>query len=71
MRPIERELEGSKDAEAEAVRGYCLAVRSAITDEGLAPLSASGIKLHERIEKIEGSIERVVVVGAKRGFQQS
>jgi hypothetical protein len=51
------------------VRGYCLAVRSAITDVGRAPLSASGIKLHDRIEAIEGSIERVV--GAKRGFQES
>jgi hypothetical protein len=70
VRPIERELEGREDPEAEAVRGYCLAVRSAITDDGLAPLSASGIKLHERIEAIESSIERVVV-GAKRGFQGS
>jgi hypothetical protein len=70
VRPIERELEGREDPEAEAVRGYCLAVRSAITDDGLAPLSASGIKLHERIEAIESSIERVVV-GAKRGLQGS
>ena len=68
VRPIERELEGREDPEAEALRGYCLAVRSAITDDGRAPLSASGIKLHERIEAIEGSIERV---GAKRGFPQS
>ena len=68
VRPIERELEGREDEEAEAVRGYCLAVRSAITDDGRPPLSASGIKLHERIEAIEGSIERV---GVKRGFQGS
>jgi hypothetical protein len=70
VRPIERELEGREDEQAEAVRGYCLAVRSAITDDGRAPLSASGIKLHERIEAIEGSIERVVV-GAKGGFQEN
>src|SRR5215210_7043543 len=63
VRPIERELEGSKDPEAEALRGYCLAVRSAITDDGRPPLSASGIKLHERIEAIHASIERV----GKRG----
>ena len=68
VRPIEGELEGREDEEAEAVRGYCLAVRSAITDDGRPPLSASGIKLHERIEAIEGSIERV---GVKRGFQGS
>ena len=68
VRPIERELEGREDPEAEAVHGYCLAVRSAITDDGRPPLSAWGIKLHDRIEAIEGSIERV---GAKRGFQES
>ena len=49
VRPIERELEGRNDPKAEAVRGYCLAVRSAITDDGRPPLAASGIKLHERL----------------------
>jgi Transposase, Mutator family len=68
VRPIERELEGSQDPEAESVRGYCLAVRSAITDDGRPPLSASGIKLHDRLEAIGSSIERV---GAKRGFPMS
>ena len=44
VRPIERGLEGREDLEAEAVRGYCLAVRSAITDEGrphFQPLASS------------------------------
>jgi hypothetical protein len=68
VRPIERELEGSQDPEAESVRGYCLALRSAITDDGRPPLSASGIKLHDRLEAIGSSIERV---GAKRGFPMS
>ncbi len=68
VRPIEREVEGRNDPESEAVRGYCLAVRSAITDDGRPPLSASGIKLHERIEAIQSSIERVET---KRGFPGS
>ena len=34
VRPIERALEGRTDEEAEAVRGYCLAVTSALTDDG-------------------------------------
>jgi hypothetical protein len=68
VRPIERELEGRKDPEAETIRSYCLAVRSAITDDGRPPLSASGLKLHERVEAIRGSIERVA---AKRGFRES
>jgi hypothetical protein len=68
VRPIERELEGRQDPEAEAVRGYCLALRSAITDDGRPPLSASGIKLHDRLGAIGNSIERV---DTKGGFQQS
>lgn len=68
VRPIERELEGRADPDSEALRGYCLAVRSAITDDGRPLLSASGIKLHERIEAIRSSIERV---SAKRGFPGS
>jgi hypothetical protein len=59
VRPIERELEHTEDPEAEAIRGYCLAVRSAITDDGRPPLSASGIKLHDRLEAIHTSVQRV------------
>jgi len=68
VRPIERELEGRDDPEAEAVRGYCLAVRSAITDDGRPPLSASGIKLHDRLEAIRDSVERV---GKRGSFPKS
>jgi len=59
VRPIERELEGREDPEAAVIRGYCLAVRSAITDDGRPPLSASGLKLHDRLEAIRDSVERV------------
>ena len=59
VRPIERELEHREDPEAEAIRGYCLAVRSAITDDGRPPLSASGLKLHDRLEAIHTSVQRV------------
>ena len=68
MRPIERELEGRNDPEAEAVRGYCLAVRSAITDDGHLPLSASGIKLHERLWAIRDSVQRSNYSGCNRGM---
>jgi hypothetical protein len=59
VRPIERELEGRSDAEAAAVRGYCLAIRSALTDDGRPPLAASGLKLKERLEAVAASLERV------------
>src|SRR4051794_19865084 len=59
VRPIERALEEREDEEADIVRGYCLAVRSALTDDGRPPLCASGLKLHERLTAIAESIERV------------
>src|SRR5215217_5340795 len=59
VRPIERALEGREDEAADAVRGYCLAVRSAVTDDGRPPLCASGLKLHARLTAIHASIARV------------
>jgi hypothetical protein len=59
IRPIERELEGRTDAEAQAVRGYCSAVRSAVTDDGRPPLEASGLKLQARLMAIHASLDQV------------
>ncbi|WP_157507438.1 hypothetical protein [Ktedonobacter racemifer] len=64
VRPIERALEERADDEAEAIRGYCLAVRSALTDDGRLPLDADGLKLKERLQDISDSIARVA---QKRG----
>ena len=65
VRPLERALEGRTDEEAEVVRGYCLAVRSALTDDGQPPLDAAGLRLEARLQDISDSISRVV---EKRGF---
>src|SRR5215210_1559394 len=54
-----RALEGREDEAADVVRGYCLAVRSALTDDGRPPLCASGLKLHARLTAIHTSIARV------------
>ena len=59
VRPIERRLEGRSDPEAEVMRGYCAAVRSALTDDGRPPLEASGLKLHDRLTAITASLETV------------
>ena len=64
VRPIEREVESRRDAEAEVIRGYCDAVRSAITDDGRPPLEASGLKLYERLGAVAASLKRV---SAKKG----
>ena len=58
IRPIERQVEGRDDAQAEAVRGYCAAVRSALTDDGRPPLVASGLKLHDRLAEVAASLDR-------------
>jgi hypothetical protein len=61
IRPIERQAEktGEDDEEAEVVRGYCAAVRAALTDDGLPPLAASGLKLHDRLSRIAASLDHV------------
>jgi hypothetical protein len=66
VRPLERALEAreaaagpSGDPVAAAVRGYCLAVRSALTDDGRPPLAASGLLLRDRLTAIQASIARV------------
>jgi Transposase, Mutator family len=59
IRPIERQFETRSDPEAEVIRGYCSAVRSAVTDDGRPPLAASGLTLHSRLSAIAGSLERV------------
>lgn len=62
VRPIERALEGRSDEEAEVTCGYCLAMRSALTD---APLDAVGLRLYDRLQTITSSIARIE---GKRGF---
>ncbi|MCA1694339.1 MAG: ISNCY family transposase, partial [Actinobacteria bacterium] len=59
VRPIERKVEGRSDPEAEAIQGYCAAVRSALTDDGRPPLSAPGLVLKERLEAVVASLDRV------------
>jgi hypothetical protein len=59
VRPLERQCEGRTDPEAEVVRGYCSAVRSALTDDGHPPLAASGLQLPDRLPASADSLERV------------
>jgi hypothetical protein len=63
VRPIERAVEGRDDPEAQVVRGYCAAVRSALTDDGRPPLAASGLKLLDRLEAVAASLDRLARKG--------
>jgi hypothetical protein len=68
IRPIERKVEGREDAEAQDIRGYCAAVRSALTDDGRPPLEASGLKLVDRLTEVAASLDRVAL---KRGSRRN
>lgn len=63
VRALERALEARTDGEAAAVRGYCLAVRSALTDAGHPPLALPGVQLHERLSAVDASLVRVAAKG--------
>jgi hypothetical protein len=66
VRGIERSVEGRSDPQAEVIRGYCSAVRSSLTDDGRPPLEASGLKLHDRLQAIAQSLDRVEEKGGRR-----
>lgn len=63
VRAIERRVEDRSGAEAEVVRGYCSAVRGALTDDGRPPLEASGLKLRGRLTAIDASLDRAAEKG--------
>jgi transposase-like protein len=68
VRKIERQVERRPGPEAEVVRGYCSAVRSALTDDGRPPLDANGLKLHGRLSAVAASLGRLEAQG---GFPSS
>lgn len=65
IRAVERAVESDESVQAEVVLGYCEAVRSALTDDGRPPLEDKGLLLHERLEKITASLERVAQKGGR------
>ncbi len=59
IRPIERAAEAREDAEGDLNRGCCAAERSALGDDGRAPLAAAGLTLKARLETVSDSLQRV------------
>ncbi len=64
VREIERRVEERNDAQAEVVRGYCAAVRGALTDDGRPPLDSAGLRLRDRLTAVADSLARA---GAEKG----
>ena len=63
IRVIERQAEHLDGPERTLIEGYCAAVRSALTDDGAAPLKSPGLLLHERLTLIAASLDRLVAKG--------
>jgi hypothetical protein len=59
VREIERQVEGRTDPAAGVVRGYCAAVRGALTDDGRPPLDSAGLRLRGRLGAVAKSLKRV------------
>jgi hypothetical protein len=59
IREIERQVAGQDGDLAAVTHDYCLAVRGALTDDGPAPLAASGLLLEERVRAIADSLARM------------
>ncbi len=71
IRALERQVEGRNDPAGIATLGYCQAVRSALTDDGLPPLDAAGLRLQERLIHISESLERVAKKGRSPQHSES
>lgn len=65
IRPLEHKAAQRADDMGDIIHDYCQAVRSAITDDGRAPLEAAGLRLRQRLTAIRDSLVRL---GQKRGF---
>ncbi|MCB1766256.1 MAG: hypothetical protein KDJ22_09375, partial [Candidatus Competibacteraceae bacterium] len=56
-------VEDRRDPQAEVIRGYCAAVRGALSESGHPPLQAGGLQLQERLSAITASLGRLVEKG--------
>src|SRR5512135_1189880 len=63
VRAIERQVEERTDPEAEVIRGYCAAVRGALSNTGHPPLEAGGLQLQQHLTLIEASLKRQTAKG--------
>jgi len=59
IRPLERKAAKREDEMGGIIHDYCQAVRSAITDDGRAPLDAPGLRLRQRLTVIRDSLRRL------------
>ena len=68
FRVLERSVEARTDPLARILIRYCLAVRSALTQEARPPLEPGGLRLHDQIQQVHQSLERVIAT--KKGLSK-
>jgi len=63
VRALERSVNNPNEPITEVMQGYCKRCAIALTDDGRPPLDASGLRLQQRLNAIEQSLERVAQKG--------
>jgi len=63
VRPIERAVAEQDNPAATLVGGYAVAIRSALSEDGPAPLDAPGLRLQERLSQIQRSMQAMAQKG--------
>lgn len=70
LRAVERQVAHRSDDEAQLARGYCLALREVLRDDGKYPLEPAGIKLYDKLRQIDASLERALKARASAKLQR-
>lgn len=60
IRDVERQVAHKQDDEARITRGYCIALREVLRDDGKYPLEPAGIALYDKLTQIEASLGRAI-----------
>jgi hypothetical protein len=70
VRAVERQVGHGQSDEARVVRGYCIALRETLRDDGKYPLEPAGIKLYDKLTQIDASLERAITRRASAKLQR-
>jgi hypothetical protein len=70
IRELERQVAHKQDDEAQVVRGYCIALREVLRDDGKYPLEPAGITLYDKLTQIDASLQRAITRRASAKLQR-
>jgi hypothetical protein len=70
IRDVERQVAQKQDDEARMTRGYCIALREVLRDDGKYPLEPAGITLYDKLVQIDASLNRALAQRASAKLQR-